>query len=138
MSNLHFPISVVGVFGDSDVPVCPVLVFCPHRSDSKEGERRKLAQLMRAYTVQHAARTGGVGAQAWMLDLQVGVLKVEVCLSDSQAHRRGRCSRGVVCATYIASVQHGCRLRIKPTQQALDSGCSLCSRCVPLTAGISL
>jgi hypothetical protein len=36
---------------------------------------------MRAYAVQHASRTGGVGVQVYMLDLQVGLLYAVVCLS---------------------------------------------------------
>lgn len=46
-------------------------VLCLFRNDSKEGERKKLAQLFRSYSVQYASRTGGVGPQVWMLDLQV-------------------------------------------------------------------
>jgi len=55
----------------------PVILIPPfaapgfvQENDSKEGERKKLAQLFRSYCQQHATRTGGVGPQVWMLDLQ--------------------------------------------------------------------
>lgn len=55
----------------------PVILMPPfaapgfvQENDSKEGERKKLAGLFRSYCTAHAARTGGIGPQVWMLDLQ--------------------------------------------------------------------
>lgn len=42
-----------------------------HRRDSKEGERKKLAELMKEAAKQRASSTGGSGPQLWVLDVQV-------------------------------------------------------------------
>jgi hypothetical protein len=44
---------------------------CACRSDSKEAERKKMAELLKAAAAARAAATGGQGPQMWVLDLQV-------------------------------------------------------------------
>jgi hypothetical protein len=47
---------------------------CACRSDSKEAERKKMAELLKAAAAARAAATGGQGPQMWVLDLQVGLV----------------------------------------------------------------
>ncbi|WIA15988.1 hypothetical protein OEZ85_012727 [Tetradesmus obliquus] len=43
-------------------------------TDSKEAERKKMAELLKAAAAARAAATGGQGPQIWVLDLQAGPL----------------------------------------------------------------
>jgi hypothetical protein len=46
-------------------------MLCSCRTDSKEAERKKMAELLKASAAARAAATGGQGPQMWVLDLQV-------------------------------------------------------------------